>query len=404
MEELNVKFKSCHNCALGEKQSEARIYCSDCKCFFCDECNVETHKPLVFKRHERVNIYAGMIETLKVCKDHNQKKILYCEKCLEFLCEQCLKHEEHKGHKVTLNKDEAERIPVSIFDQATIGSSIEEIKKFQEFLKLKMIYMKKEFERCLALIEKKNIEIIQTFENEYNKCEEVIECLNNLKTFDERDAKDDFLKVLVGLVLPSRLAVYKGYQNAELEIINSNFERLQETLSNFDVKPVIAFTSILNIKYLFNQDFDKKRFSVENQRKVKKLVDDATYLPAFLSSPIKYGCRIEFLISKLREADVMIGVADISQKNQPSIYNKKGTYFYQCRSSHHWYDSKGFDNPEGGYKQGDIISLVYYPSQKKLEFLRNQKKISDVIIDGDVSNLYPAVLLMKKDDEVLIQN
>ena len=105
---INNNQQKCEEC----EESKAEYHCQDCKSFLCSSCSKQLHSHKIMKGHsileyslENKAIQKGFINYFK-CDIHNQKiKELYCEKCNECICANCIvdNHRQHPAITV-INK------------------------------------------------------------------------------------------------------------------------------------------------------------------------------------------------------------------------------------------------------------------------------------------------------------
>ena len=175
----NSIFK-CYNC-LKELNSLNMFYCYEIKKVFCNECKLKNSNYR----------YIHLIKYDSFCLKHSNKYYYFCKKCMENLCEKCLKEHQHKNYiyiqkylsnnlKKTINSEinylinninELEKLKVSI---------LKYLNEFIELNKNEIIFYKNIYSTFLFEENQKNlncnvIENLKTLKIKFsNKCVEKI--------------------------------------------------------------------------------------------------------------------------------------------------------------------------------------------------------------------------------------
>lgn len=89
------KEKECDICE-GSNKYLAQIFCSNCKCHFCESHSVAYHSKGAFKDHT----LAKLSETVPtICKEHGKAFEFLCSNDSSLICYSCALSEKHKSHK-----------------------------------------------------------------------------------------------------------------------------------------------------------------------------------------------------------------------------------------------------------------------------------------------------------------
>ena len=101
----------CGNC---DKGKSLKYYCSDCNCFFCEDCaglhknwkDFKDHHVKEIKNFESSDVQDYARRATNVCNQHNGELRFYCEQCVACICLDCafLEHRSVDHNVVSIEK------------------------------------------------------------------------------------------------------------------------------------------------------------------------------------------------------------------------------------------------------------------------------------------------------------
>ncbi|KAL0233068.1 hypothetical protein GEMRC1_011815 [Eukaryota sp. GEM-RC1] len=85
------------------EDTDATVYCPDCKTDLCSDCNVMIHRPKTLKKHVVTPLIKKHTIIAPQCPKHHPKDFdLFCTHCSSSLCSTCAILGDHDGHKPSL--------------------------------------------------------------------------------------------------------------------------------------------------------------------------------------------------------------------------------------------------------------------------------------------------------------
>ena len=84
---------SCANC----ETEPSSVYCRQCKCALCDQCNTSIHAPRAMQKHPVSSLTTD--HQPKLCEEHGEPLDYTCLRCKTLSCDKCKERGgKHHGH------------------------------------------------------------------------------------------------------------------------------------------------------------------------------------------------------------------------------------------------------------------------------------------------------------------
>ncbi len=442
---------------LDHKDSEAIIYCQECKIYMCKKCQ-NTHSGLCLKHHTYKlengikNIFTGFCEE----ENHFDKLEFYCKTHNKLCCTACICKIKRKGkgqhtdcdiciiEDIKNEKEKNLENNINCLDNLskTLQESIDKLKTiFQKISQDKeelKINIQKIFTKIRNTLNEREDEILNEVDNQFNNLffkEEIIKESEKLPNkvkislqkgqLIKKDWNDDDK---LNLLINECIIIENNIQ--DINKINENMEKCNsknikiyfnpqdnketEELDNF-LETIKKFGNItyIDFKYTFKKCLldinENKKFSITGEKEniFTKLGKDEEWVGTICEKELEKNKRHIWKIKVLntQNYEIMVGVAPIDFDINSSEYNNCGWYF-NCS------DSCLYSGPPFN-KNGDStdferiqeeITVVLDLNKKTLGFYTDNGEQEDVFYSEIPIDkpLFPAVFLYNTEDSIEI--